>query len=255
MDYIRHYGTPTLSQQSTQSNEFHSMTDTSSSHVIPFNPTNLEKEALNKWKIDSLHHVLSYHRKIAKKEQQVKKLAETTSKGHLTMDSACLSLRPYQWPKSMSAEVTQHLDHTHSEAITNIVKSIQSDRLKMLVKDLSDFKVEYSEENLIIYCKETLKTICPNVIQHEDIVDRLTEGLSRDILQSEINRSTKPPPTPAPPISSNPLESHHDFLDEMREMRAEIKALQAQIGKTKTPTNKSNPRKPSPTPGKDPRIL
>jgi hypothetical protein len=150
----------------------------------------------------------------------------------------------------MSAEVTQHLDHTHSEAITNIVKSIQSDRLKMLVKDLSDFKVEYSEENLIIYCKETLKTICPNVIQHEDIVDRLTEGLSRDILQSEINRSTKPPPTPAPPISSNPLESHHDFLDEMREMRAEIKALQAQIGKTKTSTNKSNPRKPSPTPGK-----
>jgi hypothetical protein len=115
---------------------------------------------------------------IAKKEQQVKKLTETTSKGHLTMDLACLSLRPYQWPKSMSVETTQHLDHTHSEAITKVLQSIQSDRLKMLVKDLSDYKVDYSEENLIIYCKETLKTICPNVFQHEDVVDRLTEGLS-----------------------------------------------------------------------------
>ena len=180
------------------------MTDISSSHVIAFNPTRLEADALNKWKTESLHYVLAYHRRLAKKEQQVKKLLESTNKGHLTMDLACLSLRPYQWPKSMSVDTIQQIDHTHSESITKLLQSIQTDRLKMLVQDLSEFKVEFSDENLFSNCKETLKTLCPNVTQHEDILNRLTEGLSRDILQTEISHPTKPQTAPTPPIALNP---------------------------------------------------
>jgi len=250
MDYIRNYGTQTLSQQTTLSNDYTTMTDISSSHVIAFNPTRLEADALNKWKTESLHYVLAYHRRSAKKEQQVKKLLESTNKGHLTMDLACLSLRPYQWPKSMSVDTTQLIDHTHSESIKKLLQSIQTDRLKALEQDLSDFKVEFSDDNLISNCKETLKTLCPNVIQHEDIVARLTEGLSRDILQTEVSHPTKPQTTPTPPIAVNPLESRHDFLDEMREMRAEIRALAAKIGGKKTSNPSPAPRKPSPTPGK-----
>ena len=72
MDYIRFYGSQAVSQQTIQPDELNNMTDTSSSHVVAFQPTKLEAEALNKWKLDSLHLVLSYHRKIAKKAQQLK---------------------------------------------------------------------------------------------------------------------------------------------------------------------------------------
>ena len=136
MDYLRHYGLTPLSQQSNSSNEFNNMTDISSSHVVAYNPTKLEAEALNKWKVDSLHFMLSYHRKIAKKSQQVKKLQDTATKGNLTMDLACLGLRPYQWPKSMSAEITLHLDHAHSSSIKKLLIDIQNDRLKYLIEDL-----------------------------------------------------------------------------------------------------------------------
>jgi hypothetical protein len=150
----------------------------------------------------------------------------------------------------MSAEVTLQLDHAHSSSIKKLLIDIQNDRLKYLIVDLKTYQDEFADGELINTCKERLKDLCPNVFQHMDLVDRLAEGLSRDILQSEISRSTKPPPTPTPPVALNPLESRHDFLDEMREMRAEIEALQDQIGRNKTSKPTSAPRKPSPAPGK-----
>ena len=111
----------------------------------------------------------------------------------------------------MSVDTIQLIDQTHSDSITKLLQSIQTDRLKMLDQDLYEFKVEFSDENLISNCKETLKTLCPNVIQHEDIVTRLTEGLSKDILQTEVSHPTKPQTAPTPPIALNPLESRHDF--------------------------------------------
>ena len=115
---------------------------------------------------------------------------------------------------------------------------------------MKTYQDEFADCVLINTCRERLKDLCPNVFQHTDLVDRLAEGLSRDILQSEISRSTKPPPTPTPPVASNPLESRHDILDEMREMRAEINALRGEIGRNKTSKPTSAPRKPSPTSGK-----
>ena len=249
MDYIRFYGSQAVSQQNIQPDELNNMTDTSSSHVVAFQPTKLEAEALNKWKLDSLHLVLSYHRKIAKKAQQLKKLSETSLKGHLTMDLACLNLRPFQWPKSMSAEYTRELDSAHANSINKALIAIQMDRLEKLERDLESFKTEFSDQELINTCRGKLQVACPNVFKSDDLVHRLTEGLTRDILQSEISHQQKPQTIPAPPLTSNVMDSRHDFQDVIKEMRAEIKALQAEIGRNKTSKSLSSPRKSTPTRG------
>jgi type II secretory pathway pseudopilin PulG len=250
MDSIRHYGLTAASQLSQQLETLHQSTGISSSQfgapVEVYTPTRIEELALDKWRRESLTYVISYHRKISRKMLQVNKLKETSQKGLLTADLACLNLRPYQWPASMTKEDTGRYDSLHAESIIKALAAIQTDRLEKLTMDLEAFKGAYADHKLVTECMEKLGTICPRVIKYDAYKLHLLDGLARDILQTEVSNPPKPLPTPTIPSAPDAMESQQELLAEMRAMRAEMKALKSHIGRNKTLNPTSAHHKPFP---------
>jgi hypothetical protein len=58
MDYLVNYGNQTVSQSPNPLNEHHIMIDSSQTVVDLFRPTNIEQDALDMWKHESLQLAL-----------------------------------------------------------------------------------------------------------------------------------------------------------------------------------------------------
>jgi hypothetical protein len=181
------------------------------------------------------------HRKINHKSIMVDKLQSNTDDSVLSKDLACLTLRPFQWPSSIDPLTTQHANEKYTSAMAKVVEDIQVDRLKLLKKDLVDFKSANTDEILRDRCLQDLVEKCPTIIQHTTHVKQLLLGLEKDITLMELPKS-KPPSIPTPAAREDAMDTNHAMADEMRDLRQLVAGLQKTINHLKAPRPSTVPK-------------
>jgi hypothetical protein len=204
--------------------------------AVAYKPTKIEAEALNKWKIESLHYVQGVHRRLAKKTTQVEKLRDTSSKGQFTADLSSLIPKPFQWPSTIDPALAQSYDYQHREEIVKVLTNIQKDRLVKMEEDLMKFEIINEDHILLGHCRDKLEKVCPSVYQSDAHCSQLIAGLTRDLLQTKANSSKKPQtPTPSNPAPNAATDPSSMILEQLKAIQTEMATMKAQMARINTP--------------------
>jgi hypothetical protein len=204
--------------------------------AVAYKPTKIEAEALNKWKVESLHFLQGVHRRLAKKKTQVEKLRDTSSRNLFTVDLSALVPKPFQWPATIDADLAMSYDIKHRDSICAVLTDIQKDRLLKMEEDLAKFEAMNEDHILLDHCRDTLAKLCPSVYQSDAHCAQLIAGLTRDLLQTNANKPTKPPTSAPKNTATNAAEDPTSvILEQLKAMQADMAAMKAQMARINTP--------------------